>query len=246
VKGVIIWTRPLGLRWRRLRRLAFAVVDLETTGWSPGSAGITEIAAVRVRGGRIEAEFATLVNPGQPIPADITELTGISDAMVAGAPPAAAVLPAFLRFTRGCVLTAHNAPFDVGFLTAACAASGRRWRRPPVLDTVTLARLALADGEVPNCKLSTLAAFFGAADEPRHRALADARATAAVLTGLLGQLAERGVRRYGPLAAAQAGLAAQAASQPPRPAGPGGPEPAAGQRYATRQGCTEGPAGGSR
>ena len=83
--------------------------------------------------------------------------------MVALAPPVGAVLPGFLDFARGGVLTAHNAPFDVGFLAAACAGTGRRWPAPPVLDTVTLARLLLTEDEVPNCKLATLADFFGGA-----------------------------------------------------------------------------------
>ncbi len=244
----------LALRWRTVQSLDFAVVDVETTGWSPDTAGITEIGAVRVRGGRIEAEFATLVNPGRPIPADIAELTGISDAMVADAPPAAAALPVLLDFVHGCVLTAHNAPFDVSFLSAACASSGLRWPSPPVLDTVSLARLALGPDEVPNCKLSTLAGFFGAADQPRHRALADARATATVLSGLLGRLAARGVHRYGKLAAAQARLAAgpdnwSRRAGPDHGSRPGGPDRAgsgAEQRYATPGGYGHGPAGGSR
>ena len=244
----------LALRWRTLQSLDFAVVDVETTGWSPDTARITEIGAVRVRGGRIEAEFASLVNPGQAIPADIAELTGISDAMVADAPPAAAVLPVLLDFVHGCVLTAHNAPFDMSFLSAACANSGLRWPSPPVLDTVALARLALEADEVPNCKLSTLAAFFGAGDQPRHRALADARATATVLSGLLGRLAARGVRRYGKLAAAQARLAAAPDNwtrhgAPGNGSRHGGPDRAgsgAEQRYATPEGCGHGPAGGNR
>jgi DNA polymerase III subunit epsilon len=223
--------RFLPLRLRPLGSLDFVVVDVETTGWSPDSAQITEIGAVRVRGGRTDAEFTALVNPGQLIPADIAELTGISDAMVAGAPPAAAVLPSFLGFARGCVLAAHNAPFDVGFLAAACAGGGLRWPHPPVLDTVTLARLVLGPDEVPNRKLSTLAGFFGAPDQPRHRALADARATAEVLAGLLGRLPSRGIRRYGALASALARLAAA---------------PDGGARYATAHSPGPGPSGGSR
>ncbi len=135
------------------------------------------------------AEFASLVNPGRVIPPDIVALTGITDAMVGLAPPVGAVLPGFLDFARGAVLTAHNAPFDIGFLSAACAGAGRRWPAPPVVDTVTLARLLLTGDEVPNCKLATLADFFGAPALPRHRALADARATAAVLAALLDRLA---------------------------------------------------------
>ncbi len=114
--------------------------------------------------------------------------------MVAGAPVIQAVLPGFLAFASGAVLTAHNAPFDLGFLVAACGDCGLPWPDLPVLDTVTLARQVLGEAEVPDCKLSTLATYFDAPVPPCHRALADARATAAVLDGLIGRLAAAGVR----------------------------------------------------
>ncbi|WP_434582127.1 exonuclease domain-containing protein [Carbonactinospora thermoautotrophica] len=104
-----------------LHEVTFVVVDLETTGNSPPGAGITEIGAVKVRGGQVLGEFHTLVDPGTPIPPFITVLTGITDQMVAGAPGIADVLPRFLEFAGGSVLVAHNAPFDVGFLKHACA-----------------------------------------------------------------------------------------------------------------------------
>ncbi len=203
------WTP--GIRRQPLGTLDFVVVDVETTGWSPDAESITEIGAVRLSGGQVQGEFAALVNPGRLIPPDIVALTGITEAMVAHAPPVTAVLPGFLDFARGAVLTAHNAPFDVGFLTAACAASGRRWPAPPVLDTVTLARLLLTGDEVPNCKLATLADFFGAPALPRHRALADARATAAVLAALLDRLPATGVRTLAQLSAAERAAARQVA-----------------------------------
>ena len=167
------------------------VVDVETTGWLPGEAAITEIGAVRLNGGEITGEFASLVRPGGPIPADICELTGITDAMVSRAPSAYAALSAFLSFARGCVLVAHNAPFDVGFLTAACAASGIRWPPTGIIDTAVLARLMLGPQEVPDCRLATLAGYFHTRTAPCHRALADARATADVLAGLLDLAARR-------------------------------------------------------
>ena len=201
-----------------LRDADFTVVDVETTGWTPAEAGITEIGAVRVRGGEVIAEFASLVNPGTPVPATITELTGISDPMLALAPPVAAVLPSLLAFAEGSVLAAHNAPFDLGFLTAACAAAGLRWPGFEVLDTVRLARhLMLTPDEVPDCKLRTLADYFGTPVQPSHRALADARATAAVLGQLLRRLAARDVRTFGELTVwlaerdAEAAAAAEAA-----------------------------------
>lgn len=172
----------------------FVVVDLETTGGSPADCSITEIGAVRVRGGVVQGEFQTLVNPGVPIPAFIAVLTGITDAMVAHAPTEGVAVPAFLHFARDAVLVAHNAPFDVGFLRAACRRLDLPWPSPTVLDTVRLARQALTRDEAPNVKLATLARVFRSSVEPSHRALADARATVDVLHGVLERLGNRGVR----------------------------------------------------
>jgi DNA polymerase-3 subunit epsilon len=181
-----------GIRSAPLASLDFTIVDVETTGWAPDEAGITEVGAVRVHDGRLVAEYSSLVNPGTPVPAAITELTGISDQMLASAPPVAAVLPGLLAFAEGSVLAAHNAPFDLGFLTAACAGMGRDWPAFEVLDTVRLARHLMATPqEVPDRKLATLASFFGTPVRPSHRALDDARATAAVLARLLSRLADR-------------------------------------------------------
>ena len=207
----------------QLRDLAFTVVDVETTGWSPDEAGITEVGAVLLCRGEVVAEFSSLVNPGTPVPESITELTGISDQMLAVAPPVAAVLPGLLAFAKGSVLAAHNAPFDLGFLTAACAGAGLFWPGFEVLDTVRLARHLMATpDEVPDCKLRTLADYFGTPVQPSHRALADAKATASVLGQLIDRLADREIRTFGELtawlaerdaeaAAAQARLAASAA-----------------------------------
>ena len=179
---------------RPLRELTFCVVDLETTGGSAaGGSMITEIGAVKVRGGEILGEFQTLVNPQSSIPAFIAVLTGISDSMVAGAPSIESVLPSFLEFARGCVLVAHNAPFDVGFLQHFAAAQGLPWPRFEILDTARLARRVVTRDDAPNCKLSSLATLFGASTTPNHRALSDARATVDVLHGLLGRLGSLGV-----------------------------------------------------
>ena len=184
-----------------LRRMEFAVVDLETTGWSPEVAAITEIGAVRLRGGQRLGEFASLVNPGVPVPPGIADLTGINDWMLAAAPRLAAVLPGLLDFARGCVLVAHNAPFDLGFLVAGCSDCGLAWPGFTVLDTVMLARQVMDPDEVPDCKLGTLAGFFRARTAPNHRALADARATADVLGWLIRRLAHRGIRTLNQLSA---------------------------------------------
>lgn len=183
---------------RPLAQTEFVVVDLETTGGSPANAAITELAAVRTRPGSgqpqpAEQEFATLVNPGRAIPPHVAMLTGITDALVTTAPRIEDVLPSFIEFAAGAVLVAHNAPFDIGFLAAACSAHNVPWPRLPTLDTAALARQLLTTDEVHDCRLGTLAGFFGAATRPNHRALDDARATTAVLHGLMGRLAERGV-----------------------------------------------------
>jgi DNA polymerase-3 subunit epsilon len=171
----------------------FVVVDLETTGGASGTDAITEIGAVKVRAGEVLGEFATLVDPQTPISPFVSVLTGITDRMVSQAPTIDSVLPSFLEFAAGAVLVAHNAPFDIGFLKAACARQERRWPNPSVLDTALLARRVLTRDEVPNCKLSTLAAFFRAATTPNHRALADARATVDVLHALIARLGGLGV-----------------------------------------------------
>jgi len=168
-----------------LADLSLVVVDVETTGWLHEQAEITEIGAVRLTGGQLTGEFSSLIRPAGPIPADISALTGITDAMVSRAPLAAATLRAFLAFAGDCVLVAHNAPFDMGFLTAACEAAGIAWPRAAVLDTAVLARLLLSPDDVPDCRLGTLAEYFDARTAPCHRALPDAKATADVLAGLL-------------------------------------------------------------
>ncbi|NUU21817.1 MAG: hypothetical protein HOV68_09950 [Streptomycetaceae bacterium] len=183
-------------RWDRdtpLDRQVFVVVDLETTGLDAEHDRITEIAAVRLRGGDVLGEFATLVAPGVPVPGFITALTGISEAMVADAPPLHDVLSAFREFARDAVLVAHNAPFDIGFLRAACAACGQPWPHLVVVDTLELARTLVSRGEVANYKLATLARVFEAPAPATHRAIADARATAHLLRALLARLRRAGV-----------------------------------------------------
>ncbi|MCI2239662.1 DEDD exonuclease domain-containing protein [Paenibacillus sp. TRM 82003] len=179
---------------RPLETTTFVVVDLETTGGSPADGGITEVGAVKVRGGEVLGEFQTLVRTEVPVPAVVQVLTGITSSMVAGAPPVAAVLPAFLEFARGAVLVAHNARYDTAFLAAACARAGLDWPQPEVVDTLALARALVGRDEARDHKLGTLARLLGTATAPDHRALNDARATVDVLHALLGRLGNRGVR----------------------------------------------------
>ncbi|WP_454294604.1 DEDD exonuclease domain-containing protein [Salana multivorans] len=185
-----------------LHEVDFVVVDLETTGGSATADRITEIGAVRVRGGEVTGELGTLVNPGRAIPPTITVLTGITDAMVVTAPPEEEVLPTFLEFARDAVLVAHNARFDMGFLRAACERMGLEWPRPVVVDTLALARRVVTRDEAPNHKLGSLARLFRAQVAPDHRALTDARATVDVLHGLLARLAPLGVTHLSDLVTA--------------------------------------------
>ena len=180
-----------------LYETTFVVVDLETTGGSHNSAAITEIGAVKVRAGEIVGEFQTLVNPESPIPPFITVLTGITDAMVIAAPKLGEAIFSFLEFvgsSKDSVLVAHNAPFDIGFLKAACAQLEISWPSYQVLDTAKIARYVVTRDEAPNCKLSTLSTFFGATTNPDHRALSDARATVDVFHGILDRLGSYGVK----------------------------------------------------
>lgn len=188
-----------------LRDTTFVVVDLETTGGRATASAdgsrdaITEIGAVKIRGGEVLGEFATLVDPQRAIPPQIVQLTGITTAMVHDAPTIGSVLPAFLEFARGAVLVAHNAGFDIGFLKSAAEQCGITWPRPPVLCTVRLARRVLTREEAPSVRLSTLAKLVGAATQPTHRALDDARATVDVLHALIERVGNQGIHTYADL-----------------------------------------------
>ena len=172
--------------------VTFVVVDLETTGGSPAACEITEIGAVKYRGGECLGTFQTLVNPGVPIPPFITVLTGITDAMLLPAPRIEEVLPPLLEFIGGAVLVGHNLRFDTSFLDAALVREGYGRLDNRRVDTLGLARRLLRDG-VMNHKLGTLAHHFGTTIEPNHRAFDDAAATAEVLHGLIECAAAFGV-----------------------------------------------------
>lgn len=186
-----------------LHETTFVVVDLETTGGSPhAGAVITEIGAVKVRGGVVLGEFKTFVNPLALIPVFITELTGIDNEMVRLAPIIDEVFPTFLEFCGApteSVLVAHNAPFDIGFLQSASRELEYQWPKYKVIDTVRLARSVLSRDEVLDCKLGTLAQFFNTHVTPTHRALDDAQTTVEVLHALIERLSGFGVQTLGDL-----------------------------------------------
>jgi DNA polymerase-3 subunit epsilon len=201
IRGASTGARSAAVPDLALDEVTFAVVDVETTGGSPSSAALTEVAVGIVTGGRCVELAEWLVHPGMPIPPFITALTGISDATVADAPAAAAVLPAVVRSVDGHVLVGHNLPFDVGFLDHALLAAGMAPLAQPMVDTLPLARRLLR-GTVPDCRLGTLATALGLPHQPSHRAASDVLATADLLHVLLRRLASAGVHRLPDLLAA--------------------------------------------
>ena len=175
-----------------LSETTFCIVDVETTGGSALDGAITEVGAVKLRGGECLGTLQTLVNPGMAIPPEITVLTGITEAMVLPAPRIDEVLPSFLEFLGDAVLVGHNVRYDIGFLNAALAWAGRPRMGNRFVDTCALARRLVRD-EVPDCRLGTLASRLRLAHRPTHRALDDALATGDLLHVLLERAGTLGV-----------------------------------------------------
>jgi DNA polymerase-3 subunit epsilon len=183
-----------------LEDATYVVVDLETTGLRPGSSGICEIGAVRLRAFEVEAEFQTLVDPGLPIAAGASAVTGLRNEQLRGAPRPEEAVRSFLAFAGDAVLVAHNARFDLAFLDRETEGLTGSRIGSAVVDTVRLARTLLA-GRVSSFGLAQLAWFLGTAEKPCHRALPDARATAELLLALIGLAQERGARTVADLTA---------------------------------------------
>lgn len=175
-----------------LQDATFCVIDFETTGGSPTECSITEVGAVKVRGGEVIGTFQTLVNPGSAIPPNITLITGITDQLVMRAPEMSTVLPSLLEFIGGSVIVAHNLRFDMGFLKNAIRRHGGPMIGNSQLDTLALSRRLLA-GEVPNHKLGDLARRLRLPHQPTHRALEDAWATVDLLHYLIERATAWGV-----------------------------------------------------
>jgi len=175
-----------------LSEVTFVVLDVETTGGSPATCYLTEVAAARYRGGELLGTYQTFVRPDERIPPFITALTGISDAMVADAPPSGEMLPSFLEFLGGGVVVGHNVRFDLSFLNHALESTGRDRLPNATVDTLALARRLVRD-MVPNCKLGTLAASLHLPHQPSHRALADVLATGDLLHALLERAGSFGI-----------------------------------------------------
>lgn len=195
-RGMLILARAPALDLP-LTRVEFVVVDVETTGTRVGAARLTEVGAVRVRDGRCLDTFARLVDPGHPLPTAITRLTGISAAMLQGAPPFARIAVEWLDFLGNGVLVAHNAPFDCSFLNHELIRCGEVPPTNPVLCSVRLARRLLP--HLRSHSLDSLAHHLGLRFRQRHRALGDAEVTAQVLLLLLQRASARGLTTLGEL-----------------------------------------------
>ncbi len=175
-----------------LSEVTFVVLDVETTGGSPATSSLTEVAAARYRGGEMLGTYQTFVRPDERIPPFISALTGISNAMVADAPTTGAMLPSFLEFVGGAVVVGHNVRFDLSFLDHALVSTGRDRLANATVDTLPLARRLIRD-MVPNCKLGTLAEVLRLPHQPSHRALTDVLATGDLLHALLERAGSFGI-----------------------------------------------------
>ena len=166
----------------------FVCFDLETTGLYAVSDRITEIGAVKIKDGVTVDTFSTFVNPGRPIPAAVSNLTGITDSMVSDAPSQTEAVRQFLDFCGSAVLVAHNAPFDTGFIRKACSDMGTPYTATSV-DTVAIARAILPD--LNNVRLDTLAKHFRLGKFNHHRAVDDAEMLTGIFIHLCRLLTEK-------------------------------------------------------
>ena len=196
------------------------VVDIETTGWNPAADAIVEIGCVTLDSGAIGDTWASLVQPGRPVPFEATRIHGITDAILATAPPPSSVARQFRERCGQAMLAIHNAGFDLPFLDTLLRRHGPARLYNPVIDTLGLARGLFGQG---GNALGELARTLGLRHDHAHRALGDARATAELLVALAPRWqAERGVQTLAELAAASQDairLTARRGSRPLAPAG---------------------------
>ena len=173
-----------------LKDLPYVILDLETTGFKPEEAGITEVAIISMVNGKEEL-FETLINPERPIPAEITEITGINDAMVLGKPTIGELAPVLDEMLKGRIFVSHNVPFDWSFLDYYFRRNLRKPLCMPSLCTLRLARKFLG---LPSNKLSSVADYFKIELKNAHRAMNDTRAVKEILYSFIDQLEKHNIR----------------------------------------------------
>jgi DNA polymerase-3 subunit alpha (Gram-positive type) len=158
----------------------YIVVDIETTGFKKDTDQITEIAAIRIENNRVVDKFETLINPLMKIPAQITQLTGITDEMVKVMPTIQEVLPNFIDFVKKDILVAHNAIFDIGFLNYNLNKHLNKSLENKNICTLNLARKLITS--IPSYRLASLCNYFDIKNDYAHRAMSDVHATTKLFT----------------------------------------------------------------
>ncbi len=176
---------------RAIKDESFVVFDLETTGFNPHNNQIIEIGAVKIEEGKIIDSYQAFVNPQRDIPEKITELTGITDKMVADAPSIEEVMGHFLEFVGDSTIVAHNLPFDLGFIEDKLRKLKYDTLKNPALDTLNLARALVT--ELKSYKLNKLAKYFNKDLQNHHRASDDAKVTAEILLELIELMGQDGI-----------------------------------------------------
>ncbi len=197
-----------------LDELPLIFLDLETTGLALAAGHrVAEVALLRVRGAHEEGRLVSMVNPGRPLDPGAAAVNGLSDELLAEAPPFAMLAPALKQLTAGAVLVGHNVRFDLMFLQHELAACGQ----PPIaehcLDTLTLARRLMRRRSY---SLAALASELGL-PAPTHRALDDALATQALFAHLVARMAELGILTLGDALRLERGLLPGAGEPEPPP-----------------------------
>jgi DNA polymerase-3 subunit alpha (Gram-positive type) len=186
--GVEIVLNP---REEPLASAEYVVFDIETTGLSILNSKIIELAGVKMREGKVIDKFETFINPHEPIPFNIQQLTNITDDMVKDAPELEPKLREFVAFVGDAVLVAHNARFDIGFVQANLKKIGMPELQNPVLDTLEMVRML--HPTLKNHRLNTLAEKYRVSLENHHRAVDDAAALGGILFGLIADAKQRGI-----------------------------------------------------
>ena len=172
---------------------SFVVIDLETTGLSPYTNNITEIAAIKIKNGEIIDSFETLINPQTPIPSFITRLTGITNEMVKNSPHIKEILPKLKEFIQDDHIVAHNATFDFNFLTHNFS---KHLGEPLLNKTICTRKLATRLlPHLPSKKLSSLCEYYDVINESAHRAMGDTQATTIIFNKFCEELKSLGCKK---------------------------------------------------
>lgn len=179
-----------------LDKAVFTFIDVETTGLSPRAARVCEVAAISFRGADRLETLAELINPGQPIPPEVSRIHGITDAMVKDSPSFGGVAPRLLAMLENSVIVAHNAEFDLGFLTAEFERVGLRFPKLHVVDTLAIAR---KNWKFKSNRLGNIAAELNFSNEGWHRALSDVEMTRKLFEHFISAFKSAGVSTVGGL-----------------------------------------------